>query len=109
VPGLVLVDPQQYGDQGLILPRVAVGEPAWVAVYGDQEGSRTVEPIGLLALDAGYYTDVDIELEQSLTAGDTVYIVLHQDSGVVGEFEPSEFDFTLKSRGIDFSTKLVLR
>ncbi len=109
VTGLLLTDSRRYDGNLLTVPRLAVGQPVWAAVYGDEEGRRTAEPIGLLPLEAGYYSDIDIELEQTLNAGDTVYIVLHQDGGEIGEFEPADFDFILKHRGIDVTAEITLR
>ncbi|NDJ36071.1 MAG: hypothetical protein GYB64_15560, partial [Chloroflexi bacterium] len=82
---------QQLIEDGVVtVARVVATEPNWLVVRADADG----EPgpvIGQTRVESGESTGVSIEVDAE-AATDTLYVVLHEDSGEIGTFEYPDDD-----------------
>ncbi len=59
---------------------------AWIVVHLDDNGMPG-KRVGLLQIPAGESLDVTVELDSSIELTDKVFVAVHADRGVAGEFE----------------------
>ena len=77
------------GNQ-VIIPEATVNEGAWVVIHRSNEsgdGPMVPDIIGKAALEAGTNTDISIQLEESVSDGEQLWAMLHEDTGTEGEYE----------------------
>lgn len=78
-------------DNQINVGTITMGQDGWVVVHADNAGSPQVpeiisEPV---YLEEGENTDVTITFDESadVSVGDTVWVMLHNDTGIKGEYE----------------------
>jgi hypothetical protein len=82
-------------DQGtsngnmVVIPEAKVMKGAWVVIHRSTADGGPVVPdiIGKAALNSGTNTNVAIQLEEAVSDGEQLYAMLHEDTGVEGEYE----------------------
>ncbi|MDR8391215.1 hypothetical protein NC796_08705 [Aliifodinibius sp. S!AR15-10] len=75
------------GNQ-VTIPSLMIEESGWVVIHRDADGGPQVpDIIGKAMVDAGANSDVSIQLEESVSDGETLWAMLHQDTGAQGEYE----------------------
>lgn len=75
------------GNQ-VTIPSAMIRESGWVVIHRNADGGPQVpDIIGKAMLDAGSNSDVTIQLEESVADGETLWAMLHQDTGTKGEYE----------------------
>ncbi len=89
------VEERDASRDSISVTRVVAPGPAWVVVHLEGEG-MTGEPVGLLRVDEGRSSDLEVPLEKA--TGDRVIVCLHADEGTEGEFE---FDMMNKQMSPD--------
>jgi hypothetical protein len=82
-PDVFVIDqPATTGE--VIVDRAVINTPGWIAVYSDFNGF-TDRLLGYAPLEAGVNQEVSIPIEGTITS--LLHIMLHEDTGVIGEFE----------------------
>ncbi|HEX6982482.1 MAG TPA: hypothetical protein VF181_06955 [Balneolaceae bacterium] len=73
----------------VVIPEAKVMEGAWVVIHRSTDDGGPVIPdiIGKAPLSSGTNTDVAIQLEEAVSDGEKLWAMLHQDTGVEGEYE----------------------
>ena len=83
-------------DQGtsngnmVVIPEAKVNEGSWVVIHRSNEsgnGPMVPDIIGKAALESGTNTDVRIQLQESVSDGEQLWAMLHEDTGTEGEYE----------------------
>lgn len=77
------------GNQ-VIIPEAKVSEGSWVVIHRSAEsgdGPMVPKIIGKAMLESGTNTDVSIQLEKSVSDGEQLWAMLHEDTGAEGEYE----------------------
>jgi len=83
-------------DQGTMngnqvnIPEAKVAEGAWVVIHRSSEsgdGPMVPDIIGKAMLESGTNTDVSIQLQESVSDGEQLWAMLHEDTGTEGEYE----------------------
>ncbi|GAB2769870.1 DUF7282 domain-containing protein [Salinimicrobium soli] len=91
VSGSFTVVNQAVVDNTITVDEITVDDAAWVVVHADNNGAPVVPDIisNPVYLTAGTNTDVVITFSEdaNVSAGDTVWIMLHDDSGAQGVYE----------------------
>lgn len=83
---------QVTSQDKITVESITVAQPSWVVIHRDNGAGSFVAP-GIIsqpvALEAGTTTDVEISLAdgEELTDGETLWIMLHNDNGVIGSYE----------------------
>jgi hypothetical protein len=96
----VTAENQSIGDDNSItVSNVMLEEAGWIVVHNDEDGNPG-EVLGVSDLiTAGSHNNVVIDLGDSeVNVGDTLWIMLHTDTGTAGEYEfdpESDDDFDL--------------
>ena len=85
------VNDQPVTDNQINVGTITMGQDGWVVVHADNNGAPQVpeiisEPV---YLEAGDNEDVSVTFEDSadLSVGNTVWVMLHNDTGIKGEYE----------------------
>ncbi len=77
------------GNQ-VVIAEVVSSVDGWVVIHrsnASNDGPQVPEIIGKAQVDAGVNTDVAIQLEESVSNEETLWAMLHEDTGVKGEYE----------------------
>lgn len=91
VPALAVSDQEVSDEQGqIVVDAVTAPKAAWVVLHADAEG-ETGEVLGQTAVDEGESVNVPIAFDWRQATG-TLHVVLHEDAGEPGRFEPAETD-----------------
>lgn len=91
----VVTEDQALGEEDTVrVPLVVADLAAWVVVYADADGAPG-DIIGQTFVERGVQRDVEIDIDPD-AATETLYVVLHRDAGVLGEFEPTGPDDILQ-------------
>jgi hypothetical protein len=85
----------QPGVDKLKIDRVRVPEDAWIVVHADDDGKPGMR-VGLLGVQKGESTDMEVELKDLTTP--KVIVAIHADRGKSGEFD---FDMMNKEMSPD--------
>ncbi|MDC6350446.1 hypothetical protein PP178_02705 [Zeaxanthinibacter sp. PT1] len=90
--GSFTAEDQDIEDNTLIVSEVTVDQDSWVVVHADNGEDGPVVPEIIsepVFLEAGTYNDVEVSLNNSanIKENDKLWIMLHSDSGVSGEYE----------------------
>lgn len=85
-PSLTVEDQTLY----ITVDTVVSDGPGWVVVYNDQDG-EPYHVIGVASVEDGENTDVEVELYAN-DITETVYVMLHEDTGQEGTFEYGQDD-----------------
>lgn len=82
---------QDIEDNTVVVSSVTLNTDGWVVIHADDNGAPMVPDIisEPKYLEAGTYQDVEVFLKNSagVEAGDTLWIMLHQDTGTDEEYE----------------------
>lgn len=82
---------QEIMDNTVVVNTVTLQNDGWVVIHTDEDGSPLVPDIISvpLFLEAGTHENVEVELvtDVTLSQGDMLWIMLHNDTGVAGEYE----------------------
>jgi hypothetical protein len=82
-PDVFVIDqPATTGE--VVVDRAVINAPGWIAVYSDFNGF-TDRLLGFAPLEAGVNEEVTVPIEGAITS--LLHIMLHEDSGAIGEFE----------------------
>ncbi|MFN1834972.1 hypothetical protein AB2B38_006900 [Balneola sp. MJW-20] len=79
----------QNGNQVLI-PEVNSPEDGWVVIHRSNtanDGPQVPEIIGKAAVSAGNNSNVFLQLDESVSDGEILWAMLHEDTGTKGEYE----------------------
>ena len=113
VPGAPALDVGEFRGSVLVLDTVKVRSDAWVVVHpaalGGPDASRVV---GLSFVMHGETTRMPVALEAPVAPGDTLYAMLHDDTGEIGAFEfdgPGTPDQPLTTAGGPVTAPVVVR
>ncbi|MFD1096647.1 DUF7282 domain-containing protein [Salegentibacter chungangensis] len=92
ITGSITIDNQAVSDNMITAESITVAEDGWVVVHADNGDGAPVVPEIIsnpVYLEAGTNNDVEISFEESadVNAGDTVWVMLHNDTGAAGEYE----------------------
>lgn len=93
ITGTLTVEDQALVDNTITVGPITLSEDGWVVVHASNSamtGPMVPEIISIpVYLEAGTHTDVEITFEDSanLDVGDTVYVMLHDDTGVDAVYE----------------------
>ncbi|MAL18531.1 MAG: hypothetical protein CL667_12570 [Balneola sp.] len=90
------------GNQ-VVISNVVSPENGWIVIHrsnADGNGPQVPEIIGKAMVEAGTNTDVSIQLEEGVQNNETLWAMLHEDTGTIGEYE---FD---GSSGLDLPVTL---
>ncbi len=77
------------GNQ-VIISNINSPEAGWVVVHrtnADGNGPQVPEIIGKTQVDAGVNTDVHIQLKEGVANDETLWAMLHEDTGKIGTYE----------------------
>lgn len=81
----VTVDDQTI-EEGMVTVATVVSDgPGWIVIHADEDGAPG-PVIGFAAVDDGETTDVMVEVDAD-AATETLYAMLHEDSGEMGTYE----------------------
>lgn len=89
VDSSVTAEDQQVIDNTITVSNVNLQEAGWLVIHADADGSPGAV-IGVSdPLTAGSHDDVVITLDETaeVNVGDMLWIMMHSDTGVVGEYE----------------------
>lgn len=90
-PTMLSVEDQGTSNGNMVtIPAAEVEEGSWVVIHRSNEGGdgpMVPDIIGKAALEAGSNSDVSIQLEESVSDGEQLWAMLHQDTGTEGEYE----------------------
>lgn len=93
ITGTLTVNNQAVSDNMISVSTLTLSHDGWVVVHASNEagdGPMVPEIISEpVYLEAGTHTDVDITFTESadVNAGDVVWVMLHNDTGVEAEYE----------------------
>lgn len=87
-PTVQASDQEVLEDGVIVLDGFVAREDGWLAVYNDADGDLG-ERVGLSYVRAGVASDYPIELLWRV-ATPTLHIVLHEDQGEIGRFDPAD-------------------
>ena len=67
---------------------VSVAEDGFVVVHASDDEGKIVAPasIGHVAVVAGDHAAVEVSLAREVAAGERLYVMLHRDTGTLGEY-----------------------
>jgi len=89
--GSITVENQVADANTITVSDLTVDATAWVVVHASNEagdGPQVPEIISTpVQLEAGSNSDVEIELTETVVGGDEIYVMLHTENGVIGEYE----------------------
>jgi hypothetical protein len=89
--GSFTANDQEVVGSTINVETITVGQPSWVVVHADDgtgNGPQAPEIISEpVALEVGTSNDVEITLTESVSDGDRLWVMLHNDNGIVGEYE----------------------
>ncbi len=89
--GSVMVDSQDLDGNMLTISNVQMSEDGWVVIHKDNNGSPMVPDIISVPkmVAAGASSDVMVELKEGVDIqdGETLWVMLHDDSGDMGTYE----------------------
>ena len=77
------------GNQ-VIISNVVSPDNGWIVVHrsnAEGNGPQVPEIIGKAMVDAGANADVTIQLEEGVSNDETLWAMLHEDTGSIGEYE----------------------
>lgn len=77
------------GNQ-VTISEVMIEEDGWVVVHrsnASNNGPMVPDIIGKAWVEAGTSSDVTIQLEEGVSDDETLYAMLHEDTGTIGEYE----------------------
>lgn len=77
------------GNQ-VVISEVDSPEDGWVVIHRSNEsndGPQVPEIIGKASVEMGSNTDVRIQLEEGVANDETLWAMLHEDTGTIGEYE----------------------
>jgi len=81
---------QTVSQTQVMVESITVSQPSWVVVHRDNGNGSFVAP-GIIsepvALEAGTTENVAISFNEELTDGETLWIMLHNDNGIIGSYE----------------------
>lgn len=97
LPPDVLIYDQPIIDGKLIIDRAISNGPGWITVQVDEDGHPGFI-IGFAALHDGINEKVELELIET-AATPILYLNLHEDTGIIGEFEFPATDLPLFYEG----------
>ncbi|MGB8375089.1 MAG: hypothetical protein WCE57_07205 [Salegentibacter sp.] len=103
--GSLSVDDQVLTNNHVSVGSISLDQAGWVVIHADNgnDGPQVPEIISQpVYLQAGDYTNVEVPLKESadVNTGDTVWVMLHTDTGTAGEYE-----FDGSGNGIDSPIK----
>jgi hypothetical protein len=112
-PSLVISD-QPVVDGGVTIGQVKISSDAWIVVHraaagGGADVSRIV---GAAFVMHGTTERVPVDLDAAVSPGETLYAMLHDDTGEIGTFEfggPGTADQPLMQRGRPVAEAFVVR
>ncbi len=87
VPSLEASDQTPPAADVLRVVRVDLAEPGFVRVVQALGGDASLPEIGVRLLEAGRLRDVDIAIERDLVGGESLFVVLHDDSNDNGQLD----------------------
>ena len=91
--GSITAENQIVQGNTITVSELTVDSKAWVVVHASNEAGDGPEVPGIIStpvqLEAGSNTNVEIEINQDnpLNGGDVIYIMIHTENGVIGEYE----------------------
>lgn len=91
--GSITAENQIVQGNTITVSELTVDATAWVVVHASNEAGDGPEVPGIIStpvqLEAGSNTNVEIEINQDnpLNGGDVIYIMIHTENGVIGEYE----------------------
>ncbi|ADR23624.1 hypothetical protein MATR_25200 [Marivirga tractuosa] len=89
--GSITAENQVVDANTITVSDLTVNATAWVVVHASNaagDGPQVPEIISTpVQLEAGSNSDVEIELTETVVGGDELYIMLHTENGVIGEYE----------------------
>ncbi len=79
--------------QQVNVPEVVSGQKGWLVIHEDDGGSPGAV-IGQTSVERGTFSNVSVSLDRKIENGETLYAMLHEDTGMEGEYEfdPSQQD-----------------
>ena len=92
ITGILEVSDQVIVDNQINIPSIDMAQDGWVVVHADNgnAGPQVPEIISEpVYLEEGLHTDVTVTFQESanVSVGDTVWVMLHNDSGIKGDYE----------------------
>lgn len=91
VPAIAVSDQEVGDEQGQVaVDAVTAPRPGWVVLYADAAGERG-EVLGQTPVDEGDSENVVVDFDWRQATG-ILHVVLHEDAGAPGRFEPAEAD-----------------
>lgn len=92
ITGILEVSDQVIVDNQINIPSIDMAQDGWVVVHADNgnAGPQVPEIISEpVYLEEGLHTDVTVTFQESanVSVGDTVWVMLHNDSGIKGVYE----------------------
>lgn len=85
-------------EEGMVTVATVVSDgPGWIVIHADEEGAPG-PVIGQAAVEDGENTDVMVEIDTE-AATETLYAMLHEDSGEMGTYEFPEGDPPVQVEG----------
>ena len=81
----VSVSDQDATDGTVTIDQIHANDPSWIVIHADNEGGPGAV-IGNAAVSVGDNSDVVVEIDLSM-ATPILFAMLHQDTGIVGEYE----------------------
>jgi hypothetical protein len=108
--GTFTANNQEVNSGILSVASITVGQPSWVVVHKDDgTGNAFVAP-GIIsepvAVEVGTSTDVAISLTEDVVDGERLWVMLHNDNGIVGTYEfdgANGFDAPISFSSIDIT------
>lgn len=94
---LIEVNDQAIEEGMVTVARATSQGPGWMVIHADDEGSPGAV-IGYTALQDGENTDVMVEIDVQ-QATETLYAMLHTDTGEVGTYEFPDGDPPVEAEG----------
>jgi len=83
---LISAEDQFVNQDVFIVNRVILQETTWIVARMGDGPTYSNAVAGLILLDAGIHTNVEIHLG-SIVSNHTIWLMLHKDTGITGEFE----------------------
>lgn len=99
VPSIIVND-QDVSDGTVTIDEVVAAEPGWIVIHAEADGGPGAV-IGHAAVVVGHNANLLVAIDLDL-ATDTLYAMLHLDSGVAGEYEFPDEDAPVFDEGGDF-------
>jgi hypothetical protein len=91
-PSITVEDQTISDDYMVVVSEVVSDGQGWLVIHADQDGSPG--PVaGFSMVNDGINTDVMVEIDPDI-ATDTLYAMLHEDTGTMGEYEFPDADPT---------------